>query len=45
MRLCALGPRLYTYFQENRLLDIFETRTTVDQAKESFRKDADEDKN
>jgi anti-anti-sigma regulatory factor len=42
MKLCALSPRLYRYFQENRLLDIFETKRTVEQAKRSFRKGKDE---
>jgi anti-anti-sigma regulatory factor len=37
MRLCAPGPRLYRYFQENRLLDVFETRRTIGQAKQSFK--------
>jgi anti-anti-sigma factor len=44
MMLCALGPRLFRYFQENRLLNLFETRRTIEQAKQSFRKEKDEDK-
>jgi anti-anti-sigma factor len=45
IRLCALSPRLFRYFQEYRLLDLFETRRTIEQAKRSFRKEKDEDKN
>ena len=44
MKLCALGPRLYRYFRENRLLDVFETKRTIEQAKRSLRKEKDEDK-
>jgi anti-anti-sigma regulatory factor len=44
MMLCALSPRLFRYFQENRLLNLFETRGTIEQAKQSFRKEKDEDK-
>ena len=43
MKLCALCPRLYRYFQENRLLDVFQTKRTIEQAKRSFRKEKDED--
>ena len=39
MKLCALSQRLYRYFQENRLLDFFETKRTIEQAKRSFRKE------
>jgi anti-anti-sigma regulatory factor len=44
MKLCALSWRLYRYFQENRLLDLFETKRTIEQAKRSFRKEKYEDK-
>jgi anti-anti-sigma regulatory factor len=44
MKLCALSRRLYRYFQENRLLDFFETKRTIEQAKRSFRKEKYEDK-
>jgi anti-anti-sigma factor len=45
MKLCALGPRLFRYFQENRLFSFFETRRTMEQAKRSFRKGSNETKN
>jgi anti-anti-sigma regulatory factor len=44
MKLCALGPTLYRFFQQNRLLDMFQTESTVEQAKRSFGKSADESK-
>jgi hypothetical protein len=44
MKLCALSPRLYRFFQESRMLDLFETEGTVEEAKRSFRKEKDEDK-
>ncbi len=44
VKLCALSPRLYQYFRENRLLEFFETRRTLEQAKRSFRKGTDEGK-
>jgi hypothetical protein len=43
MKLCSLSPRLYRYFQEKRLLDIFVTKRTIEQAKLSFRKEQNED--
>jgi anti-anti-sigma factor len=44
IKVCALSPRLFRYFQESRLLDLFETEGTIEQAKQSFRKEKDEDK-
>jgi len=44
MKLCALSPMLYRYFQNNRLLDIFETKRTLEQAKGRFGKKRYEDK-
>lgn len=42
LRLCALAPGLFRYFQEKRLFDLFETRRTMEQAKRSFRKEKNE---
>jgi anti-anti-sigma regulatory factor len=44
IKFCALSPRLYRFFQENRLLNLFEIKRTIEQAKRSFRKEKDEDK-
>ncbi len=44
VKLCALSPQLYQYFRENRLLDVFETQKTLDQAKRSFKKGTDDGK-
>jgi anti-anti-sigma regulatory factor len=38
MKLCGLAPKLYLFFRDNRLLEIFETKRTLGQAKSSFRK-------
>jgi anti-anti-sigma regulatory factor len=45
MKLCALGPRLFRYFQENRLFGFLETRRAMEQAKRSFRKGSNETNN
>jgi anti-anti-sigma regulatory factor len=44
MKLCALSPRLYRFFQGNRMLDLFEAKGTIEEAKRSFRKEKDENK-
>ncbi len=44
MKLCALAPKLYLFFRDNRLLDIFEAKRTLGQAKRSFRKRFHEDR-
>lgn len=44
VKLCALSSQLYEYFRENRLLEFFETKKTLEQAKRSFKKGLDEEK-
>jgi anti-anti-sigma regulatory factor len=45
VKLCALNPRLNRYFQENRFDEIFEIKTSIEQAKRSFRRETGEGEN